>query len=195
MKKEKTIWNNKVFTNIFLAIIFIALNLFILGILGVKEKDIQINIPQAQEIKQEALYKDFHLVIPILNLDAPIISDVSGNDKVEYYNALENGVAHFKDTKKPGEGSNIFIFGHSSFYWWSPGDFKDIFASLDQLKEGDEIILWFQEKEYKYQVINKKIILPEETSVLQPTQKEQVTLMTCYPVGTAQKRLIIVAKP
>jgi LPXTG-site transpeptidase (sortase) family protein len=140
-------------------------------------------------------YKDFHLLIPDINVSAPIIADVDGNKKDTYLKALEGGVAHFKDSAKPGEGSNIFIFGHSSFYPWAPGDYKYIFVNLNQLEKDNIISVWWQEKEHKYKITQKKIVKPEQTEVLNPTEKEQLTLMTCYPPGTTLKRLIIIAEP
>ena len=142
-----------------------------------------------------SLYDDFHLVIPSLEIDAPIIADVDGTDKEAYFAALENGVAHFKGTAKPGMGSNIFIFGHSSFYWYKPGNYKEIFKTLPDLTAGDEIILWYQSKEHRYKVTETKVVAPDEIDVLQPTPQEQVTLMTCVPPGTTLKRLIVIGKP
>ena len=148
-----------------------------------------------QNLQSGIQYDDFHLIIPKLNLQAPIIADVDGQNKKIYFKALENGVAHFKGTAKPGEGSNIFIFGHSSFYPWSPGDYKEIFRSLENLQENDEIIIWHQKKEYKYYVFETKVVDPDEVKFLKPTTQEQVTLMTCVPPGTTLKRLIIIGKP
>lgn len=142
-----------------------------------------------------AKYQDFHLLIPALDISAPVISDVDGTNKKTYFKALEDGVAHFKNTAKPGGGSNIFIFGHSSYYNWAPGDYKKIFSNLEEIKIGDEIDLWWQEKEYQYVVAATKVVPPSDTSVLEPTPTEQLTLMTCVPVGTDKNRLIVIAKP
>lgn len=140
------------------------------------------------------LYEDFHLAIPSLNIDAPVIADVDGADQDAYFKALENGVAHLKGSSKPGDGSNIFIFGHSSFYWYKPGNYKTIFAKLEDVKTGDEIVLWNHGKKYVYIVSETKIVDPEEVDVLKPTSEEQVSLMTCVPPGTTWHRLIIVGE-
>lgn len=140
------------------------------------------------------LYQDFHLLIPSLNIDAPVIADVDGADKDAYFKALENGVAQLKGSAKPEDGSNIFIFGHSSFYWYKPGDYKEIFVNLEDIKIGDEIILWYNSREYKYQVTSKETVEPSQVDVIFPTREEQVSLMTCVPPGTTLHRLIVVAK-
>lgn len=142
-----------------------------------------------------ARYQDFHLEIPKLNINAPIIADVDGDNKDAYFKALENGVAHFAGTYKPGENGLIFIFGHSSFYAWSTGHYKEIFKNLNDLELEDEIIIWQNQKEYKYKVTEKKLVIPTDTSSLKPTNFEQLTLMTCWPPKKTEKRLIINAKP
>ncbi len=149
----------------------------------------------SSSVSVSPLYQDFHLLIPKLNLNAPVIADVDGTDKDAYFKALEGGVAHFKSTAKPGEGSNIFIFGHSSFYWYKPGDYKEIFKTLPDLTVGDEISLWYNSKEYRYKVTETKEVQPTEVDVLQGTKQEQVTLMTCVPPGTTLRRLIVIATP
>jgi len=138
----------------------------------------------------------FILEIPKISVAAPIIPDVPGSNKETYDKSLESGVAHFSGTGKPGEGRNIFIFGHSSNYFWAPGDYKDIFKNLDKLSVDDEITVLYQGKIYKYKVVEEKIVKPTQTDVLMDTGNgEQLTLMTCTPVGTSLNRLIIIAKP
>ena len=181
------------------AIKYILLGLvliFLIGILGIAKKQKPAPEPTPAPVVQTVpKYTDFHLEIPSLNINAPIIADVDGNDKDAYFKALEGGVAHFQGTAKPGEGSNIFIFGHSSYYWWAAGDYKEIFKNLEDVKEGDEIDVWYQEKEYKYKVSKTEVVDPTDVDVLKPTPSEQLTLMTCVPVGTDKQRLIVIAKP
>ena len=154
-----------------------------------------IKSTSSTETKNIPAYTDFHLLIPSLDISAPVIADVDGGNKDAYFKALQGGVAHFKDTAKPGEGSNIFIFGHSSYYLWDPGKYKKIFAHLEDIKVGDEVDLWYQSYEYKYKVTETKVVEPSDVSVLKPTPEEQLTLMTCVPVGTDKNRLIVIAKP
>jgi len=61
------------------------------------------------------------------------------------------------------------------------------------------ILVWYNKKEYKYKVAETKVVATNDTAVLDsinhPLNFEQLTLMTCWPPGTTQKRLIIIAKP
>lgn len=140
-------------------------------------------------------FDDFHLLVPALGISAPVVADVPGTDKEVYFGALEDGVAQFKGSKKPGEGGNVFIFGHSSFYLDKPGNYKDVFKNLEKIKVGDTIILWWHGAQHLYVVSSKQVVEPSDVSSMQPTNREQVTLMTCVPPGTINKRLIVKAFP
>jgi len=143
---------------------------------------------------QKTKVKNFSLKIERLGISAPIIPNVDGADKKEYFKALQKGVAHFQGTKFPGQGGNIFIFGHSSYYASDPGKYKEVFRDLNDLKIGEKIEILFNDKKYLYFVKSKKIIEPTATEYLKDTKNERLTLMTCWPPGTYIKRLVIIAK-
>lgn len=136
----------------------------------------------------------YFLAINKLALSAPIILNVDGNDKEAYDKALEGGVAHLMGSALPGKPGNTFIFGHSSFYAWKPGDYKEIFATLDQLEIGDEIIITSNIMRYIYTVSDKQIVSPNEVTVASQNYSEKkLTLMTCWPVGSDAERLVIIS--
>ena len=169
--------------------------LFILTAVGTWHTEPVQKILSTTSNSQNITYQDFHLLIPKIKVDVPIIAGVNGQNKNAYFKALENGVAQLQGSSLPGEGSNIFIFGHSSFYAKSPGNYKEIFRNLENLAEGDEIIVWYKNKEYRYKVTETKIVKPSQVDVLKPTKNEQLTLMTCVPPGTTINRLIVIAQP
>lgn len=153
------------------------------------------NLPQNNQPFQTPQGNEFSLQIPKIDVDVPVVPDVTGADNEAYFKALENGVAHMKGTAKPGGGSNIFIFGHSAYYESKPGNYKKIFSDLNELKDGDEIIVRYNDKNYIYTVSDKKIVKPDDTDVIKSTKNEQLTLMTCWPIGTTKERLVIIAIP
>jgi len=107
--------------------------------------------------------------------------------------ALKRGVVRYPGTALPGEYGNTFITGHSSYYFWDDGQYKEVFALLSEVNIGEEIIIYYNQQKFIYQITEKKEISPSEVNVLsQPTDQKQITLMTCTPVGTNLKRLIVV---
>ena len=108
---------------------------------------------------------------------------------------LQDGVVHYPGTARPGQAGNFFVTGHSSYYPWSPGKYKSVFAQLSVLNVGDEYWVYYGGDKYRYIVTEKKEINPSDVTVLdQPISKRISTLMTCTPVGTTLRRLIITAQ-
>ena len=155
-------------------------------------------LPSKEELGLKDLGND-ELYIPKLDIKAPIVWD-SPVDEDTMLNNLKLGLVHYKGTTKPGEKAedgegNVFISGHSSYYWWDDGKYKTIFANLDQLNKGDQIGIGYKDLVYVYKVFDKFEVDPSETSVLkQDTDKPILSLMTCVPVGTNLRRLIVKAE-
>ena len=165
--------------------------------------DPELQKKQIPALNLEIAPVDNRLIIPRINKNIPIVR-VSSESLIrrdwnaleeEMQSALKGGVVHYPGTSIPGEGGNMAMTGHSSYFPWDPGRFKDVFALLHDVYEGDKIVVYWDQKKYIYEVTEKKIVLPEDIQVLKQTPSEQITLITCTPVGTNLKRLIIVAKP
>lgn len=143
---------------------------------------------------------DNRLVIPKLGKSVPLVNMTNENIQGENWSELEKqiqsglqqGVVHYPGTAQPGQVGNVFITGHSSYYPWDPGQFKDVFAVLGQLEVGDEYYVYYNQGKYTYKVREKFEVNPDNVNVLQqPHDKKVSTLMTCTPVGTTLRRLII----
>lgn len=132
-----------------------------------------------------------NLRIAKINVGANVHWDVEEGDIL---NQLKSGVAHYKGTSKPGEGGNIFIVGHSSNYPWIISSYNSVFALLDKLAPGDRIELSDNTHNYVYEVKSTRIIKPGDVSVLDSTSKETLSLLTCWPIGTSLKRMIVQAE-
>lgn len=140
---------------------------------------------------------NYILKIDKLRINTPIVFDISGEKESVYFRALEKGVAHLKNTSKPGETGNVVIFGHSSADIGATGDYNDVFAKLENLEENDEIRLYNKttRDELVYTIYGREVIEPDDVSIIEQTDKNQLTLFTCWPVGSDEKRLVIYAKP
>ena len=159
-----------------------------------------VNIPL---MDLEVMPPDNRIIIPKIGKNIPIIrlneKSIQAEDwnqlEKEIQKALQDGVVHYPGTADPGQLGNVFITGHSSYYPWDPGRYKDVFALLHDLNVGDEYTIFYNGKKYNYKIFERKIISPKDVSVLeQPTDKKISTLMTCTPIGTALNRLILTAK-
>lgn len=132
--------------------------------------------------------------IPLVEVQNKTVKDVKELENV-FMNELINGIVRYPGSARPGEIGNSFIFGHSSNYPWIRSDYNDVFALLDNLSYGDTIIVYYGQKKYTYTVKEKKIIKPGDVSVLKSdTTKSEISLMTCWPVGTTLNRMIVIAE-
>jgi LPXTG-site transpeptidase (sortase) family protein len=155
------------------------------------------------EIDIEIVPPGTRIVIPRIGKNVPIVNvsddrltqrDWAGLEK-DMQDALKKGVVHYPGTPWFDQSGNTVITGHSSYYPWDPGRFKDVFALLHQVEIGDEIIAFHKQKKYKYVIDEVKVVLPSQINVLGDSGDDRLTLITCTPIGTNLKRLIIVAKP
>lgn len=137
---------------------------------------------------------NFSLVVPKIAANARILSNIDASNEKEYLDALEEGVAHAQGTAFPGEGGHIFLFAHSTDYFWNVGNYNAVFYLLSKLEKGDEINLFYKKQRYIYKVTGKTIVDPSQVEYLtRKSNKELLTLQTCWPPGTTLKRLLVFA--
>lgn len=148
-------------------------------------------------IGDTAVSEDPRLIIPKINVDVPVLYDV-GTDYDSQMAAMEKGVAHFPipgANSHPGEIGNTVLSGHSSNDLFDPGEYKFIFAQLEKMKVGDTIYANYEGTRYTYVVTKKEVVLPTQVNkLIYTTNKPILTLITCTPLGTAQKRLLVTAE-
>jgi sortase A len=108
--------------------------------------------------------------------------------------ALANGVAHIPETSLPWTQSaqrNVYLAGHPMGFrgTWS----RMIFYNLDKLKEGDKVVLKDRTGHtYEYRVSETFLADPADSWVMgQVRGRDMVTLQTCTPYPTFEKRLIV----
>lgn len=117
--------------------------------------------------------------IPKLELSAVVLK---GTDT----KSLAKGPGWYEESVLPGEG-NTAIAGHRTMHGaW--------FRHLDELKEGDEIIVTYQGVEYVYGVERVFVIAKNDWSVIDDCGYPALTLTTCHPVGSARQRLAVRAR-
>jgi sortase A len=119
--------------------------------------------------------------------DAPVFSSTS-------LSALENGVAHLPGTSFPwsdGAQRNVYLAAHRLGYEGT--DSRLIFYRLNRLTEGDEVVLEDRDgRKYRYRVTESFVVDPGEDWVTgQVVGRDMVTLQTCTPIPTFDKRLIV----
>jgi len=120
------------------------------------------------------------IVIPAIDVDAPVVEG-------DGWEELKMGVGHHIGSANPGERGNMVVSGHNDV-------FGEVFRRLGELEPGDEIIVYAGETPYRYLVRERRIVQPDEVSVMEPTTKATMTLITCYPYLIDTHRLVFIAE-
>jgi sortase A len=122
------------------------------------------------------------------NYRVPIVEGVSLED-------LAVGVGHYPETALPGEVGNFSVAGHRATN-------GEPFAYLDQLREGDAVVVETGATWYTYEVTDEYIVQPTQVGVILPVPNEPeaephkalMTLTTCNPRWASYERLIFHAE-
>lgn len=105
------------------------------------------------------------------------------------------GIMHLAGTDFPWEeGSNTYIAGHAIGY--PGGRVPEAFRNLVDLGKGDRITIRDARGEtYRYRVYERLLVDPYDFWVTEPVPgKDIVSLQTCYPEPTFEKRLVVRAE-
>jgi len=139
--------------------------------------------PSAGVATGESLSKDDGLTrvsIPKINLDVIVVEGTN-------HRALRIGPGHLKNTPIPGELGNSVISAHRDTF----------FRHIYELNRGDEIEVRRNGRTYTFEVTGKKIVMPNDLSVVKNSSDARLTLITCYPIyyiGPAPQRLVVVSR-
>ncbi|MEK7595864.1 MAG: class E sortase [Patescibacteria group bacterium] len=146
-------------------------------------------------IRMDPIGREFGIVIEKLNVNAPIVRNVSVVDEKAYNAALEKGVAHAIGSSFPGDRGNVYLFAHSAVGLFRFGKYAQTFNLLRKLENGDKVHVFFGNRDFTYEVINKEVIKGWDTRPLtRKTVDPILTLQTCDPPGTTFNRLVVTSK-
>jgi sortase A len=131
------------------------------------------------------------LTIPELGIrNAPVMDSVTES-------ALNQGIVHLPDTSLPWSDTperNVYLAGHR-LGWPGTGSHL-IFYRLNELTGGERITLRARDgTKYDYRVLESFAVWPDERWVTGRVRgRDLLTLQTCTPIPTFQKRLIVRAE-
>ncbi len=158
--------------------------------------DVDPRFPESGLRRIAPVDEEFGIVIEEINLNAEIFPEIDANDPEKFLPILRKGVAHAKGSAYPDEEGNVFLFGHSTDAFYNVAHYNAVFFLIGKLENGDLINIFFKDKRYQYEVIDKVVVDQEEISSYLEKFKGQktVTLQTCYPPGTTLRRLLVIGK-
>ena len=138
---------------------------------------VKMRVYQWEELseEQQKVTNDWQLEIPSINLKAQIAEGTTKEVMDEY-------IGHFEETSK--DTGNIGLAAHNRGYN------VNYFQDLKKLKEGDEIIYKYNGKQIKYTVKTLKIIKDTDWTLLENSEKNKITLITCVENQPEYRRCV-----
>ncbi|QDE36499.1 class C sortase [Microbacterium foliorum] len=122
--------------------------------------------------------------IPRIQVDLPVFH---GTDE----ETLSRGIGHLYGSSLPvgGAGTHSVLTGHNGFVQ------ATLFDDIDELVEGDVIVVSALGEDLYYEVDQTKTVLPDDAEDLrQVAGKDYLTLVTCTPTGVNTHRLLVRAE-
>jgi sortase A len=165
----------------------------------------RLNTPKlgASLIAQRPVLPATKITIPTVGIDTSVVEVgwdmLPGKDGQQsaQWQVAAYAAGHNEGSANPGQVGNMVISGHV--------DWKgEVFKNLHEVKRGDEVHIFTNEREFLY--IVQDIVLVKEDGVsdaqkrenaryMDPTPDQTLTLITCFPYGIDDHRLIVIAKP
>lgn len=130
-----------------------------------------------------------------ISVTAPIVW-VQEDSDAAYEKGLESGMIHVPSTVPPGQTGNSYITGHSSDYFYKPGNYKKILSRESELNIGDEIIVKLTFASGKSQIqhwkaFEKDVVSPDNPVLFREETRPVVTLASCWPLNTSWQRIFL----
>ena len=143
------------------------------------------------------------LEIPGIDVDIPVVElgwhAATTNDGAIFseWDVAEYAAGWHKNSALPGQPGNIVLSGHNNIL-------GAVFRELDQLRAGDEAILWAGDERLVYRV-DQVLIVPEKYATaeqraanakwIEQFDDDRLTLVSCWPRNNNTHRIIVVAHP
>jgi sortase A len=135
----------------------------------------------APEIPTPSVVQAQRIYIPALwDSAAPVVQG-------DGWEQLKKGVAQHIGSASPGEAGNVVLSAHNDI-------FGELFRDLDRLKPGDDVVLSTGVQDFIYKVTGLQIVDPTFVSVMEPTARPTITLISCYPYLIDTQRIVVTAE-
>ncbi|MEO5953242.1 MAG: sortase [Chloroflexia bacterium] len=144
------------------------------------------------------------LIIPSVKIDTKIVPITwamlpgkNGAAAQSEWQVADNAVGHHQGTANPGQTGNVVLSGHVDYR-------GEVFRDLKDVKKGDTVTVDTADGQYVYIVTDLVLVKEEGVSDAQKranaaymnrTPDQTLTMITCWPYGIDDHRLIVIAKP
>lgn len=139
-------------------------------------------LPKVEEKEKDPNKLPQRIIIPKRKIDLPIEeTEIKSGE----WQVSATGASYLTQSALPGEKGNVIIYGHNRSH---------LFGPLKWVRKGEEVILENKKEEvFYYEIMETKIVSPDQIEVLLPTEEPILTLYTCFGFLDRQ-RFVVVGK-
>lgn len=128
--------------------------------------------------------------IPSIDVNVPLVESKSLSD-ADVIASLQNGASLYPNGVTPGALGNVFVAAHSSGYPWQ-GKYRFAFTRINEIKNGDTMLIDWKGTRYTYKVYKSETIVPTKgytvpSDHLYPT----MSIMACWPIWSISHRILV----
>lgn len=143
-----------------------------------------------------------HIKIPAVGIDTDIVevlpkTETIEGQLVESWQVADWVAGHHSGSADPGENGNIVLAGHDDVR-------GEVFRGLHDIAPGDEVLLSTADGVHRYVVVEIQVRRERDAPLkerlatgqyIAPMPEERLTMITCWPYGIDDHRIIVIAKP
>ncbi len=140
------------------------------------------NLPQPQDSPVDPYEK-----VPINEMGTIEIPKIGLKTKAYegvWLTVVNVGPGHWPGTAQPGEYGNTVFAGHRVTH-------SKPFRKIDDLVNGDEIVVTTSTGRHVYKVTGHEIVEPNDIWIVDQTPGYRITLFACHPPGSAAQRYVV----
>ncbi len=128
--------------------------------------------------------------VPAIGIDAEVrsVGLVFREGRLQY-DTPSVGAGHYAGSADPGAVGNVVIGGHVALRGGT-----GVFRTLPSVAVGAMVEVLSGGQTYRYEVTEVRLVAPDATEVMEPTQDATLTLITCSNDNARAKRIVVVGK-
>lgn len=133
------------------------------------------------------------IMIPEINITAPLVTPAPGTDAVKLKKMLDDGAVIYPDSAPFGGVGQTIVLGHSAPPGWPEIKHDTIFSRIAELSFGSKIVAVHDDKTYTYSAVENRIIEKGGDIPKLARTDNVLVLVTCWPPGRDLKRMVVQA--
>ena len=158
---------------------------------NVDEAEIAI-VPAQPSTAPDAPMADI-IMIPEINITAPLVTAPPGTDAAKLKKMLDSGAVVYPDSASFGGVGQTIVLGHSAPPGWPEIKHDTIFSRIAELGFGSKIVAVYNDKTYTYSAVENRIIEKGGDIPKLAGADNVLVLVTCWPPGRDLKRMVVQA--